>query len=73
MTSPKAQTRSNTYEVASSWKPGKSSAYVSFGMCLLTYNFATRRHAGVPPVPVVELGRPSQDALDAAYREDLPA
>ncbi|KAN0137441.1 hypothetical protein V8E53_004886 [Lactarius tabidus] len=32
-----------------------------------------RRHAGVPPVPVAELGRPSQDALDAAYREDLPA
>jgi len=32
-----------------------------------------RKHAGVPPEPVTELGRFSSDALDAAYREDLPA
>jgi hypothetical protein len=37
------------------------------------HNFTARQHAGVPPVPVTELGRFSQEALDAAYREDLPA
>jgi len=37
------------------------------------HSFAARKHAGVPPVPVTELGRFSQDALDAAHREDLPA
>ncbi|KAH9008200.1 hypothetical protein EDB84DRAFT_134810 [Lactarius hengduanensis] len=32
-----------------------------------------RKHAGVPPVPVTELGRFSRGALDAAHQEDLPA
>ncbi|KAH9000911.1 hypothetical protein EDB86DRAFT_2903919 [Lactarius hatsudake] len=32
-----------------------------------------RKHAGVPPLPVTELGRFSRGALDAAHQEDLPA
>ncbi|KAH9035131.1 hypothetical protein EDB83DRAFT_2525086 [Lactarius deliciosus] len=32
-----------------------------------------RKHAGVPPVPVTDLGRFSRSALDAAHQEDLPA
>ncbi|KAH9165355.1 hypothetical protein EDB89DRAFT_2076903 [Lactarius sanguifluus] len=32
-----------------------------------------RKHAGVPPLPVTELGRFSRGALDAALQEDLPA
>ncbi|KAH9045899.1 hypothetical protein EDB83DRAFT_2553824 [Lactarius deliciosus] len=32
-----------------------------------------RKHAGVPSLPVTELGRFSRGALDAALQEDLPA
>ncbi|KAH8982652.1 hypothetical protein EDB86DRAFT_2969932 [Lactarius hatsudake] len=32
-----------------------------------------RTHAVVPPLPVTELGRFSQGALDAVHQEDLPA
>ena len=68
----KTQTCSIKYELVSSGKPCRRSAYVSWGTISLMHHFATRKHAGVPPVPVTELGRLSQVALDAAQCEDPP-
>ena len=66
------KTCSNKYGLVSSGKPCRRSAYVSWGTILLTHHFAARKHAGVPPVPVTELGRFSQVAVDAAQCEDPP-